>query len=391
MYWDIEVQQVDHSIKEPDATDRFKQLLLDAVQRRLRSDVPTGMSLSGGLDSSSILACIQQLTGNPSALKTFSATFPGFVKDESVYIKQLTGTFGVPNYQVHPTAELFTSDFEKICYHQEEPFQSSSILTQYKVYELANAHGIKVLLDGQGADEVLAGYHKYYPWYWQELYRRQATLLSREITAARQLGITVPWTWKNKLAAAFPHFASTFMIRSRGRQQRRQAALTQDFTATYGKSHYDIPHFNALNGVLYYNTFLNGLEELLRYADRNSMAHGAEVRLPFLNHTLVAFIFSLPPHYKIRQGWTKWLLRKSMEKVLPDAITWRKDKVGFEPPQQQWMHDKRMQDLIHEAKKRLVQQGIVKRDALQKKIQPQDAHAADNYDWRYLVAGTLLR
>jgi asparagine synthase (glutamine-hydrolysing) len=388
-YWDVDAQYINHTIKEHEAIDQFTSLLMTSVQRRLRSDVPVGMSLSGGTDSSSVLACINQLTV-AAGVTTFSATFPGFERDESVYIQQLSDRFAVPNYQVTPTADIFTSDFEKICHHQEEPFQSSSVLTQYKVYELAGHHGVKVLLDGQGADEILAGYYKYFPWYWQELYRHHRSLLQPEIKAARHLGITAPWNWKNKLAATFPQYAAAHMIKRRSRQQRRQTALTSDFIASYGQSHYDLPYLTTLNGVLYYNTFLNGLEELLRYADRNSMAHGAEVRLPFLNHTLVAFVFSLPATFKIKEGRTKWLLRKSMEKQLPQNISWRKDKVGFEPPQQLWMQNARVQDYIHEARKRLVQHGILNNTVLQKKIQPHEAHAADNYDWRYLVAGTLL-
>ena len=135
----------------------------------------------------------------------------------------------------------------------------------------------------------------------------------------------------------------------------------------------------------------NGLEELLRYADRNSMAHGVEIRLPFLNAELVQFIFSLPSKYKINQGYTKWLLRKTMENKLPAAIVWRTDKVGFEPPQKQWMQNQQLKDYIHEAKKKLVDEKILKPIVLNKKIQPMDAHEANNNDWRYLCAAQMMR
>jgi asparagine synthase (glutamine-hydrolysing) len=139
---------------------------------------------------------------------------------------------------------------------------------------------------------------------------------------------------------------------------------------------------------LYFNTVVYGLEELLRYADRNSMAHGVEVRLPFLQHQLVEFLFSLPPHFKIRNGWTKWLLRKSMENILPENIVWRKEKVGFEPPQKQWMQHKGVQEQLVEGKKRLVREGILSPKALQA-IKPMDANAADNFDWRFWSASFL--
>jgi asparagine synthase (glutamine-hydrolysing) len=141
---------------------------------------------------------------------------------------------------------------------------------------------------------------------------------------------------------------------------------------------------------LYFNTCIHGLEELLRYADRNSMAHGREIRLPFLSHHLVEFLFSLPSHFKIRQGWTKWLLRKLMENILPDHITWRKDKIGFEPPQKNWMQSESWTDMIMEARKKMVAKGILKKEVLVKPVLALDSHAANNYDWRYLAAAPFL-
>lgn len=388
-YWDIDLDDT-VSIDDKTATEQLRELLFLSVNRRLRSDVPVGTSLSGGLDSASVLACIHQATERPASLQSFSAVFPGFVRDESAQIGVTANQFGVANHQVQPSIDDLLGDFERICYHQEEPFQSASIAAQFQVFRLAKQHGVTVLLDGQGADEILGGYSKYYPWYWRELYRQNKPLLRNELQQVAEAGYENMWGWQHKLAARLPHFAETYLVRQRGRQQRRHTDLNNGFVDAYGISYYDIPHVPTLNGVLYYNAFLNGLEELLRYADRNSMAHGREVRLPFLFHELVAFVFSLPARYKIRDGYTKWVLRKSMEQTLPPAIVWRKDKIGFEPPQQLWMQDKRLADYIREAQKVLVKKGVLKPGVLDKKIQPQETHAADNFDWRYLVAGTLL-
>ena len=120
------------------------------------------------------------------------------------------------------------------------------------------------------------------------------------------------------------------------------------------------------------------------------MAHGIEIRLPFLNHELVQFLFSLPSSLKIHQGWTKWILRQSMASYLPAEIIWRKDKIGFETPQKNWMENPLVIERIQEARKKLVQQGILRSSVLDKKIQPQDVHAADNYDWRYFVAAAFV-
>jgi asparagine synthase (glutamine-hydrolysing) len=121
------------------------------------------------------------------------------------------------------------------------------------------------------------------------------------------------------------------------------------------------------------------------------MAHGREVRLPFLSHELVEFVFSLPSNYKIRNGRTKWILRETMKNKLPESIVWRKDKVGFEPPQKSWMENKALQEAIMEAKAKLVIQKILKPEVLQKKVVPQSAHHPDNYDWRYLSAAFLFK
>jgi asparagine synthase (glutamine-hydrolysing) len=136
---------------------------------------------------------------------------------------------------------------------------------------------------------------------------------------------------------------------------------------------------------------MHGLEELLRYADRNSMAHGREVRLPFLDHELVEFIFSLPANFKIRNGWTKWLLRETMRDKLPNEIVWRKDKTGFEPPQEQWIKNDKISELITDAKKILVDEKILKPEVINKKIEARPAHEADNYDWRYLTSSFLFK
>lgn len=389
-YWHMESGQKDKSITIENAVDRFTALFTTSISNRLRSDVPLGTSLSGGLDSSSIAVMTQQLQTNGSRLQTFSAVFPGAAADESKYIQLLTAQKTIDNFITSPSASGFVQDFEKLCYYQEGGITSASVYAQFKVFELAKQHGVTVLLDGQGADEVLAGYHKYYHWYWQELYRNDTSLLRNEISAARQLGVTDSWNWKNKLSALYPSAAGRYTKNSRVQQQLTAADLDPAFVASYGISYYCLPQQDQLDNVLFYNTFSNGLEELLQYADRNSMAHGREVRLPFLQHQLVEFIFSLPSGFKIKSGRTKWILRKAMENLLPAEITWRKDKIGFEPPQLQWMQDPEVVAYIMAAKRKLAAAGILNKRAADKKIQPQGSHAADNFDWRYLAAAALL-
>ena len=391
-YWDIDIENIDEEISDEEAIEEFNFLFKTSIERRLRSDVQTGTSLSGGLDSSSIVAINHELRTNHDSRKCFSAIFPGFKNDESAFSKQVADKFSLQHFTVKPAAADLISDLEKISYHQEEPFTSASIYAQYKVYELAKQQGVKVLLDGQGADEMLAGYHKYYKWYWQELFNKRKLISSGEINAAHKNGVNEKFGTRNIIAALFPDFASVVLEKQYLLNALRQEDLTKEFVQHQSKEAYYITpvHFN-LNGALYFNMMQHGLEELLRYADRNSMAHGREVRLPFLSHELVEFIFSLPANFKIRKGWTKWLLRKTMEKSLPSEITWRQDKVGFEPPQQQWMQDEKLKEMIFDAKKKLADEKILKPESVNNKIIPKAAHEADNYDWRYLTASFLFK
>lgn len=354
-YWDIDKTYIDNSLSENEAIEKFQHLFLSSIKKRLRSDVPIGTSLSGGLDSSSIVAMMDR----NSNLTTFSAIFPGFEKDESFYQQKMVDQYHLSNATVVPTVEDLIASFDQLYYHQEEPFQSSSIFAQYKVFELAKQHNTKVLLDGQGADEILAGYDKYI-------------------------------TSKNRLLAKLPEISTIYIERWKAYQQKKNNHLSKDFKEAFGYSYYQFPHPEKLNTVLYYTTFLNGLEELLRYADRNAMAHGREVRLPFLQYGLVEFVFSLPAHFKIRNGISKWILRQSMQDYLPEAIVQRKDKTGFEPPQQQWMQHPDLQERIQEAKQLLVKEEILNPSVLHQKIQPQSAHEAGNYDWRFLSAAVLF-
>lgn len=391
-YWDIDPEEENKKITDHEAMEQFNQLLTRSVKRRLRSDVSIGTSLSGGLDSSSIVALINEQQVPNYKSQAFTAIFPGYEKDELAFSRQITERFNLQQFTTAITPDQLADDWKKICYHQEEPVGSASVYAQYKVFELAKEQNVKVLLDGQGADETLAGYHKYYQWYWQELYRKRKLSGSKELSAAKEAGVQEKFTYKNIIASYFPDFTTIALEQQYLLKAIRQEDLAKDFVKLQSKeAYYTRPGHYTLNGVLHFNTCTHGLEELLRYADRNSMAHGREVRLPFLNHELVEFVFSLPSRYKIRNGWTKWLLRETMKTHLPESITWRKDKIGFEPPQKKWMENNRIQEAMQEAKRKLVDQKILNPEVLQKKIKPQAAHEVDSYDWRYFSAASLFR
>ncbi|HEV2831554.1 MAG TPA: asparagine synthase (glutamine-hydrolyzing) [Hanamia sp.] len=398
LYWKINLNREANVSSFDNCVQQFSELFNTSVKRRLRSDVPIGTSLSGGLDSSSIVATILKnfrsdlpVSGTEN-LKTFSAVFKGFKKDESRHIDLLAERYKIESIRVTPTVDDLIIDFAKINYYQEEPFQSSGCLAQFKVFELAKEHGVKVLLDGQGADETLAGYSKYYHWFWQELLLSKGVKFSKnERDKMSDPSSDVEWNYKNYIAAYFPKLTAQLLTKRVERIQKNHPEIRNEFLReNFDASFFFKPVVKKLNDILYFNTFQFGLEELLRYADRNAMAHGVEVRLPFLNHQLVEFIFSLPSQYKIQNGFTKFLLRTSMNHILPEEIGWRKDKIGFETPQKLWMGNTVLQDYIHEAKKKLVAKNILKSTALDKEVKPLDSYDADNFDWRYLTAASIV-
>lgn len=395
-YWSIN-KEIMVDISAPDAIEKFTELFNNSVKKRLRSDVPVGTSLSGGLDSSAIAATISSLKKRPGAQETqhtFSAIFPDFEKDESKFIDVVAENSGLRSFKIQPDAADLINDFEKLCYHQEEPFQSSGIYAQYKVFELAKQQEVKVLLDGQGSDEILAGYPRYIHWYLQEVLSRHklgATRIERK--AFQQNGQAFNWDIKNYFAAFLPSHAAIQLEKKEYQKTIHHPDISPEFLKSVrGRDWEGIhkPIVTKLNDILLFNTAEMGLEELLRFADRNSMAHGREVRLPFLNHELVEFVFSLPSQLKMHAGWTKFLLRSAMNTKLPGEIVWRKDKVGFEPPQKQWMQEPALQEYIREAKQKLISAGILTKKTIDKKIEPKAAYEDKSYDWRYLCAAHII-
>lgn len=389
-YWQV-FPQVDNSISETEAIEKYEKLFSASINRRLRSDVAIGTSLSGGLDSSAIVAFCNQQESAAYTHRCFTASFAGFEKDELHYAKQVANQFGLQHFVADIKNEEVVELMDKVMQQQQEPIASGSALAQYKVYELAKQNGITVLLDGQGADEILGGYHKYYKWHWQDLYRQKKLSASGELSAAKALGVIENFGWKNKMAALLPQLAGGLLQSKKTKQAYQNKSLNSDWAFAHKQQlYYSLPATPDLNGALHFNSFVNGLEELLRIADRNSMAHAVEVRLPFLNYELIEFLFTLPPHYKIQKGFTKWLLRRAVQNKLPEAIVWRNQKVGFEPPQKQWMQNSSVAEAIMDAKEKLVAQHILKPSVLQKKIQPHSAYAAENNEWKYWSAAYLF-
>jgi asparagine synthase (glutamine-hydrolysing) len=390
-YWDLDKEsQLD--ITEVEAVQEFQKLFDSSIQRRLVSDLPIGTSLSGGLDSSCILAACSGKKESQFTHKSFSAIFPGFFKDESDHIGLMKEKYNLDVHYTCPDAGSLIKQMQTIANHQEEPFSSSSVFAQYAVYGLANENEIKVLLDGQGADETLAGYTKYTQWYLQEcLAKKQFSKTKQEAIILAENGFLDQWGLRNYIASFFPGVTSTFLERKASNKHSSDPYINKTFRDTYSGGGFIFkPVVEKLNDMLYYDTCMGGLQTLLRYADRNAMAHGIEVRLPYLQHELVSFIFSLPSGLKFKNGFSKWILRECYRSILPPEISGRKGKTGFEPPQQYWMQDEAVQVQIRLARQKLVDAGMLEPSVIQKPIQPHSAYAPDNTDWRHWNASLFL-
>lgn len=378
-YWQLAYQNIDDQITESQAVEKFRELFYTSVRRRLRADVPVGSSLSGGLDSSLVVCTINDLNKAQTVKQnTFSARFPGFAKDEGQFMQYVIDATNVEPHFTFPDEEGFLKSFEQLCYHQEEPFGSASIFAQWEVMRLAKEKNVTVLLDGQGADEILAGYHFYYDTFFKELFNTNVTLYEAETKiykdrypyadfkdyqAQKMLQSTLPTQKQAGIVQSLKNILKqtpfyTAYQKIKGTQTPDYQLFTNDFLhqTPLEKINFDP---KKLSDALHYSTCVHGLQDLLRYADRNSMAHSREVRLPFLFHELVEFLFTLPNHFKIHEGWTKYIQRVSFPDILPKEIAWRTDKIGYEPPQASWLKHQSVKEKIEAGKEKLLKAKII--------------------------------
>lgn len=351
-YWDVQPRADFARLSEADAFARFRELLTDAVRIRLRSDVPVGSCLSGGLDSSAIVSLVRKVIHPEGDYHTFTGRFPGTTADEWRYAEPVIAEMGVISHVVEPTADGFARELSDFLWYNELPVGSSSQYAQYCVFRLAKEQGITVLLDGQGADEILGGYEQYFRFYVQALDEQGDPGLTAEIDAIRArypLALTPPArAWRDRLPFPLRRWLShrlgigTNLLYGLKPDVARRVAVENQ----RGR----VERFNALSSALYQDSFGMFLTTLLRYGDRNSMAHSREVRLPFCDHRLAEFALSMPPRYLMGQTQTKRLLRESMRGILPEVVRTRWNKQGFRPPQETWFQGPLLamaEDLLH--------------------------------------------
>ena len=341
-YWDYQIED----INEADYLKSFKDLLYDSINIRLRSDVEVGALLSGGLDSSAISLATHELTGG--RIRTFSVVSNDISSSEEKFVDMMISEKGVNNTKIFIEPAVILKNLDKVIYHQDEPFTTLSVVAQYTILEMIKMNGgITVVLSGQGGDEILMGYLKYYFFYIKNLYNEKKYLkLFRELILS-SISRTVLFQSDIKLSKRYIPFLAkeqNHYLKIRGELEKYW-----DCENLVDRQKLDIDKYSV--------------PVLARYEDRNSMAHSIETRLPFLDHRLVNFMLSIKTEMKIKNGWTKYIMRKSLPD-LPNKIKWRRDKKGFTIPEEIWFKNElKNQVLTLFQNSMLDQMGIINKDS----------------------------
>ncbi|TAM82212.1 MAG: asparagine synthase (glutamine-hydrolyzing) [Acidobacteria bacterium] len=328
-YWDLQLRETKGD--EDELRDEFLDKFTRAVNIRMRSDVPVGSCLSGGLDSSSIV-CVARKISPAGDFHTFSSCSEDKAFDERDFVAEVVRSTGVRSHLIFPKPEEFWANFKRLLWHQDEPFGDASVFAQWCVMRKAREERIPVLLDGQGGDETLCGYLKFYYFYLWHLLKSADPKFLSEAFFRLMNGTDLPSLWK-RAGRYLPHFVNA---PSSLAQRLCQPHLLQECRNGFSKL---LGPGQSLAERQKLDATRLSVPTLLHYEDRNSMAHSIESRVPFLDHELAEFLVNCPDNLKLRHGWTKCILRQSLRGILPERVRLRKDKMWFSAPQKKWIKE----------------------------------------------------
>jgi len=348
-YWQLQPEPIDAGLTLDEAAERLQELFFESVRLHLRSDVPVGAAFSGGIDSSGNVAAMRRLSGASLDLHTFSYIAEDPNLSEERWISLMVEETGAVAHTVTPVAQELQADLDRLIDIQAEPFGSTTIYAQYRVFELARSAGIKVMLDGQGPDELFGGYRPYLP-------ARLAGLLvqGRLLSAARFVaaisslpGMTSTEVAKTALGGSALAAKSPLpdAIRASSSRLKNQASLPDWLDGDWLTAH-DVVlpgPYRASGGTSMLRQQLlesvkSNLRTLLRYEDRNSMASSIESRVPYVTPAIAEFAAGLPDDHLIGANAVgKLVLRRSLRGLVPDEILDRRDKIGFNTPESSWL------------------------------------------------------
>jgi asparagine synthase (glutamine-hydrolysing) len=316
----------DLELTDEQALDQFSALIEDAVRLRLHADVPVAITLSGGVDSSVVTVAASRLA--PGGVRTFTSRFPGLGIDESSYAAEVAAACRADAHFVEPSTANVVAEEPMLTRHQALPYASLSLYVHWAILACIRGQGVPAVISGQGGDETFLGYDRFH-----------GTAAYGALPDAREAARVV-WQGSRNSGLALPGMLATmaFFQAPGVARVRRRARL-----ARYLRPEWLRPSGPPIRHVLRNRRRQQELElrvlslpALLRYDDRTAGALGMETRLPFLDYRLVEFSYRLPMRHKIRDGWTKYTLRRYLERHGLPAIAWRKRKVGFEAPQAEW-------------------------------------------------------
>ncbi len=338
-------EQADYSEKRyKKEIENVRELLVDSIRLRLRSDVPVGSCLSGGIDSSAISGIIAHLVSDDKTinvgdrLKLFTAAFKDPKLDESKWAQLVVDATKAEWHKVIPEADELFRDIESLIYSQDVPIWSTSTYAQHRVMKLASDNGIRVLLDGQGGDELFAGYMPYFIPFWKELKAHGES--ARRKTEMSHWGNDVvkhrrKETLKQYIVPALPVGMQMYLQK---KYFPDLAYLSPSLLSVYKKNYIPSSSPDSLNHALHGEFVNTRLKGYLKCEDRCSMWHSIESRTPFADdHRLIEYVFNIPGTLKIRDGITKYILREAAAPFIPLAIRQRRDKMGYVTPNNLWI------------------------------------------------------
>ena len=327
-YWDIDLIKPKLKISEEEATKEVKRLFENSIDLHMRSDVPVGTTLSGGIDSSAITSVVaERFPDYP--LNSFSIYYTTEKNmDEREFINAMVKKYNnITSIQKEPSEQEILNELDHFLAHQDFPLLGSSFLSHFFVMKMAKEKGMKVLLDGQGADEYFVGYLR-------SFYR----IVGAQIASKKGIEIFKAHIDREgyDIKESLSRFGKCILSSVVDDQKMLEIEYlySQDFISNNRKIPFQVKHQKGekLNEFLYNLLFYSELPRLLNYTDLNSMYYSFESRVPFLDHRLVEFLFQIPDHCKVKNGITKYLLRESCKSYLPQKIYSRKDKKGFVTP-----------------------------------------------------------
>ncbi len=328
-----------------EAAERYGSILRESVGMHVVADVPVGSCLSGGLDSSSIVCIMRDHLGEEAEIHTVTARYEHQRVDEGHHAAMVAGAVGATRHETYPDWNDCFETARRITWHQDEPFGSTSIFAQWKVFEAARQHGLKVMLDGQGADEPLGGYHGLITIRLAELLRERRMLAyAAEVGFGRlRHGRSIIGELSHRFLPKWGLHGLTQRPRDPDedplgwmRSPRFADLLGRRNPIGEAAAHAGIPIPSDLGSWCLAMTRCSNLAMLLHWEDRNSMAHSIEARVPFLDHRLVELAVGFGGEHKLVRGSTKSVLRRAMAGTLPEPIRNRHDKLGFATPEAEW-------------------------------------------------------